>query len=189
MIDKNRLVSISDAIVAVAATIMVLQLDIPERVGWAAVQSQHQTLIAYLISFLQIFLAWHEHHDSLAGATKINHRIFLINCLWLFFITMLPLATGVIGKSPEHAPSILLYILILLAIQLTITWESHSVCKLNEIEVLDKPVIQKIRVLSITGYIIAAALAFVKPICGLIIILLVTAIELVMICLYDRKFY
>ncbi|MBQ1470935.1 MAG: DUF1211 domain-containing protein, partial [Eubacterium sp.] len=37
MIDKNRLLAITDGIIAIAATIMVLQLDIPTEASFRAV--------------------------------------------------------------------------------------------------------------------------------------------------------
>ena len=77
MIDKGRLMAITDGIVAIAATIMALELTVPEKFSLAAVNAQMPTMVAFLISFVQIFLAWHEHHDSFAFAEKINHRIFL----------------------------------------------------------------------------------------------------------------
>ena len=113
MINKERLVAITDGIIAVAATVMVLRLDIPDMASLAAFRERAPILVAYIISYMQIFLAWHEHHDSFIHAERINHRIFLMNTLWLFLITMLPFVTGVLGKSPNHRPTILLYLAVL----------------------------------------------------------------------------
>lgn len=187
MIDQNRLLAITDGVVAIAATIMVLQLVVPTEISMAAVAEQWPTLVAYIISFIQIFLAWHEHHDSLFNAKIVNHRIFLINCLWLFFITLLPFVTGVVGHSPDHQASMLLYILILFLIQLTITIESGSICKLNKTTVLDYEVIKKIRIISFAGYILAAASTFINPFFAYITILALSFIEILLMCLYDIK--
>ena len=187
MIDQNRLLAITDGIVAIAATIMVLQLVIPEEISIGAVAELWPTFVAYVISFIQIFLAWHEHHDSVFNAKIINHRIFLINCLWLFFITLLPFVTGVVGHSPDHQASMLLYILMLFLIQLTITIESKSICKLNNTQVLDFEIIKKIRIISFVGYVLAAASTFINPFFAYIIILALSFIEILLMCLYDIK--
>lgn len=187
MIDQNRLLAITDGIVAIAATIMVLQLVVPEEISMAAVAEQWPTLVAYIISFIQIFLAWHEHHDSVFNAKYINHRIFLINCLWLFFITLLPFVTGVVGHSPDHQASMLMYIMMLFLIQLTITIESRSICKLNNTPILDYEVIKKIRIISFAGYILAAASTFINPFFAYIIILTLSFVEILLMCLYDIK--
>ncbi len=187
MIDKNRLLAITDGIVAIAATIMVLQLVIPEDVTIASVMEQWPTFIAYVISFVQVFLAWHEHHDSLANAEYINHRIFLINCLWLFFITLLPFATGVVGHSPDSQAAMLLYILILFLVQLCITIESCAITKLNNTVVLDHEVIRVIRIISFAGYVFAAASTFLSPFAAYIIILVLSFAEITLMCTYDIK--
>ncbi len=187
MIDQNRLLAITDGVVAIAATIMVLQLVVPEEISMAAVAEQWPTLVAYIISFIQIFLAWHEHHDSVFNAKYINHRIFLINCLWLFFITLLPFVTGVVGHSPDHQASMLMYIMMLFLIQLTITIESRSICKLNNTPILDYEVIKKIRIISFAGYILAAASTFINPFFAYIIILTLSFVEILFMCLHDIK--
>ena len=187
MIDKGRLMAITDGIVAIAATIMALELTVPEKFSLAAVNAQMPTMVAFLISFVQIFLAWHEHHDSFAFAEKINHRIFLLNCLWLLFITLLPFATGLIGRSANHKYSVLVYIAVLFLVQLSITIESRAIRKLNKTPILDEEVIKKIRIISIAGYIIAAVCALVVPVSGLIVVLVLSAVEIVVVCLYDIK--
>ncbi|WP_051600454.1 TMEM175 family protein [Eubacterium sp. AB3007] len=187
MIDKNRLLAITDGIIAIAATIMVLQLDIPTEASFRAVAAQWPTMLAYIISFLQIFLAWHEHHDSIANAEHINHRIFLINCLWLFFVTLLPFATGVIGHSLAHAPSMRLYIVVLLLVQLSITVESKAIEKLNNCPILDREVIHVIRYISVGGYMLAGAGTFYHAYLGFGIVIALTTTEIILICLYDRK--
>ena len=115
MIEKGRLLAITDGIVAVAATVMVLRLEVPERASLAAAGRQLPVLLAYLISYTQIFLAWHEHHDTFLRVERISHTVFLLNCLWLFFVTLLPFVTGVVGSSPRHTPSVLLYLAVLTA--------------------------------------------------------------------------
>ena len=187
MIDKGRLMAITDGIVAIAATIMALELAVPERFSLAAVRGQMPTMVAFLISFVQIFLSWHEHHDSFAFAEKINHRIFLLNCLWLFFITLLPFATGLIGQSANHRYSVLVYIAVLFLVQVSITIESRAIRKLNKTPILDEEVIRRIRVVSIVGYIIAAICTLVVPVSGLVVVLMLSAVEIVFMCTYDIK--
>ncbi len=187
MINKDRLLAITDGIVAIAATIMVLQLVVPEKAGVAAIAAQWPILLAYIISFLQIFLAWHEHHDSVAPAEWINHRIFLVNCVWLFFITLLPFVTGIVGKSPDHTPSMLLYIGVLFMVQLVISIESRMIVNLNNCTIIDAPVIRKIRIMSFIGYGAAAVCALINPAFSFLVIIILSVGEIVVMCNYDSK--
>ncbi|MBQ3389589.1 MAG: DUF1211 domain-containing protein [Firmicutes bacterium] len=187
MINKDRLLAITDGIVAIAATIMVLQLTIPEKAGFAAVAAQWPVMLAYIISFLQIFLAWHEHHDSVAPAEWINHRIFLVNCAWLFFITLLPFVTAIVGRSPDDRASMLLYIGVLFLVQLVISIESRMIVNLNNCTIVDAPVIRQIRIISFAGYAAAAVCALIHPFSSFIIILILTAAEIIVMCRYDGR--
>ena len=189
MINKDRMLAITDGIVAIAATIMVLELAVPDEVTAAAIEERWPILLAYVISFTQIFLAWHEHHDSLALAKRINHRVFLLNCLWLFFITLLPFTTGIVGRSPNHTSSVLLYIAVLFAQQLAITIESVAVRRLNGTPLLDAEVIKPLRIITLIAYVIAAIGTVFLPISGLIIILALSLGSIIAICVYDRKLY
>ena len=81
----------------------------------------------------------------------------------------------------------LLYILMLFLIQLTITIESKSICKLNNTQVLDFEIIKKIRIISFVGYVLAAASTFINPFFAYIIILALSFIEILLMCLYDIK--
>ena len=186
MINKERLIAISDGIIAVAATVMVLRLDIPEMVSLSAIRERVPILIAYIISYMQIFLAWHEHHDSFINAEKINHRVFLMNTLWLFLITMLPFVTGVLGQSPTHRPTILLYLAVL-ALQICVQMlECRMIENLNGIRMQDAEVVNGIRVLTLVGCGIAAAFAFFCPAASIWIVVLASLVSVVLIVRYDR---
>ena len=187
MIEKNRLVAITDGIVAVAATVMVLQLRIPDRATWAAVRAQLPTLLAYIGSFLQIFLAWHEHHDVFAKVEKVNHRIFLINCLWLFFVTLLPFVTGMVGRSPDDRATVLVFLAILLLEELTIKLECDMVKKYGDEGILDANIIHTVRRISFAGNTLAVVCAFFFPIVSIILVVLCRLVEVVVICEFDKK--
>lgn len=54
--NKSRLEAFTDAIIAIAATIMVLELDVPKQPTFAGLLEEWQTLLAYIVSF--IFIWW-----------------------------------------------------------------------------------------------------------------------------------
>lgn len=187
MINKERLIAITDGIIAVAATVMVLRLDIPEMVSLAAIRERIPILVAYIISYMQIFLAWHEHHDSFIRAEKINHRVFLMNTLWLFLITMLPFVTGVLGQSPTHRPTILLYLAVLVLQVCVQTLECRMIEKLNGIRMQDADIVNAIRVLTLAGCGVAAAFAFIRPAASIWIVVFASLVSVVLIVRYDRR--
>lgn len=186
MINKDRLTAITDGIIAVAATVMVLRLDIPDRVSLEAIRERIPIIVAYIISYTQIFLAWHEHHDSFIRAEKINHRIFLMNTLWLFFITMLPFVTGVLGQSPTHRPTILLYLAVLVLQVLVQMVECRMIERFNGIEMQDAKIVDQIRKLTFSGCALAAVFAFLYPAASMWIVVCTSVVSVVLIVRYDK---
>ena len=61
--NKNRLEAFTDAIIAIAATIMVLELHIPQYNTLASLVEEWPVFLAYFISFTLIYTVWYNHHN------------------------------------------------------------------------------------------------------------------------------
>lgn len=61
--NKERLAAFTDAVVVIAATIMVLELAVPSENSWQGMMEDATVFIAYVVSFSQIYLVWKNHHD------------------------------------------------------------------------------------------------------------------------------
>ncbi|MBR1866630.1 MAG: DUF1211 domain-containing protein, partial [Lachnospiraceae bacterium] len=99
--NKGRLEAFTDAIVAIAATIMVLELHTPVSNDWQGIVGEWPTFFAYVISFLMIYVVWYSHHNLFGKAENITPRTYLLNGLWSFFLTLVPFSTGWVGSSPD----------------------------------------------------------------------------------------
>lgn len=187
MINKDRLIAITDGIIAIAATIMVLTLVAPDKASFAEIEQRLPTLIAYAISYMQIFLAWHEHHDAFADMKIINHRIFLINCVWLFFVTLLPFATATVGVSYNDAFSVRLYIFILFCIDLMIKIECDFIVKFNKKDIRDSAIIHLLRKLTMIGYALALIATFFMPAVAMGIIIVEYILNLILMWRNDIR--
>lgn len=185
MIDKGRLLALTDGIIAVAATIMLLQLRVPEEISWGAIAHQLPTVFAAIVSFMQIFLAWHEHHDACADAKFFNHRIMFVNALWLFFITILPFATDLVGIHPNDDRAIFIYLMVLLAINIVIKVECRMIEDLNRIAMRDQVYIRTLQTWSLIGIGIAAAACLFKPFASMLVIIIMNILSIIYICRYD----
>jgi len=60
--NKGRVEAFTDAVIAIALTIMVLEFKTPEEPTFTALMANWSYLVAYLISFLFIGVAWYNHH-------------------------------------------------------------------------------------------------------------------------------
>jgi uncharacterized membrane protein len=102
----NRLESFSDGVFAVAITLLVLGLVVPEvgphrSLGHALVASWPQ-YAAYVVSFLTIGIIWINHHAMIGRLRAADHTILILNLLLLMTVVLLPFATDLIATYLRH---------------------------------------------------------------------------------------
>ncbi|WP_407379116.1 TMEM175 family protein [Methanobrevibacter sp.] len=168
--NKDRISALSDGIVAIAATIMVLELAVPETVSVNSLLSQLPIFYAYLLSFSLIYLAWRSHHNAFEKAKIINNKIFVINGMWLFLVTLIPFSTALVGNAPNNVLSEVIYVIVLLLWVLSFQFLDIAITKANPDVPKDEVRDNKVRLLMFGGYLIALVSAFFMPILSIIIV-------------------
>jgi len=94
----DRLTLFSDAVVAIAITLLALELPVPTgdtvAAFWSSVWEENRGhYAAFLISFLVIAAAWSNHHDLFRYARRGDSRLRNLNTAWLLTIVLIPFAT------------------------------------------------------------------------------------------------
>lgn len=130
--NKGRVEAYTDAVVAIILTIMVLEFKIPENAEWEGIIKQIPYFFAYIVSFVFIGVAWYNHHYMFTLASRISKKVYWINNLWLFSMSLLPIATGWVGKFPQYASSEYLYLFIFTLWSLAYRWLSNAIRKTTE---------------------------------------------------------
>lgn len=97
--NKSRLEAFSDGVIAVAITIMVLEMKIPHSERFAEIKSVLPVFICYILSFIYVGIYWNNHHHLFHLAEKINGKIMWANLFLLFWITLFPFVTGWMGEN------------------------------------------------------------------------------------------
>jgi uncharacterized membrane protein len=96
-VSTNRLEAFSDGVIAVAITLLVLNINVPElRPGQSLASgliSQWQVYAAYVVSFLTIGIIWINHHVMIGRLRETDRTILFLNLLLLMSIAVLPFAT------------------------------------------------------------------------------------------------
>jgi uncharacterized membrane protein len=95
----TRLEAFSDAVIAIIMTIMVLELKIPHGADLHALQAVVPAFIAYVLSFVFLGIYWNNHHHMLHAAERVNGAILWANLHLLFWLSLVPVATGWWGES------------------------------------------------------------------------------------------
>lgn len=93
----DRLTFFSDAVTAIAITLLAIDLPVPagdtvsEFLSSVHRNGGHYT--AFFISFLAIAAAWSHHHEIFRYTTRMDRRLRTLNTLWLLMIILNPFAT------------------------------------------------------------------------------------------------
>src|ERR1700734_3689930 len=93
----SRLEAISEGVIAVIITIMVLELKVPGPDGLAGLRAVLPTIFLYLLTFVQIGIYWVNHHYLVDEVDTVTHGILWANLVFLFCLSLFPFATDWIG--------------------------------------------------------------------------------------------
>lgn len=109
----ERVLFFSDAVVAIAITLLALDLKIekPEdqHLSFADLIQPWQKYLAFVLSFIHIAGLWRTHHDFFTYIKKMDAKMMYVNICWLFFIVILPFSTSVLSKHFGDTPAVFLY--------------------------------------------------------------------------------
>lgn len=100
VLSAERLNFFSDAVVAIAITLLALDLPVPKASSdadlWRGFTDDSTTYIAFLISFAVIGTHWQLHHRVFSHLARLGGALVRWNLLWLLMIVLTPFATKVI---------------------------------------------------------------------------------------------
>jgi uncharacterized membrane protein len=108
-LSSGRLEAFSDGVIAVIITIMVLELHVPVRGGWAGIRAVGPTVFLYLLTFVQVGVYWVNHHYLIDEAESVTHGILWANLIFLFCLSLFPFATDWVGVKGLSSFSAALY--------------------------------------------------------------------------------
>ena len=95
----NRLNALTDGVVAIVLTIMVLELKFPAEPTLAAALAVLPLLTAYLLAFVNVAIYWNNHHHLMSSARKITGGVLWANHALLFWLTLVPLVIRWIDEA------------------------------------------------------------------------------------------
>ncbi len=105
VVRPSRLEAFSDGVLAIIITIMVLEVRPPEGHELSDWVPLIPTVLAYLFSFTLVAIYWNNHHHLLRATPHINPSVMWANMLFLFFISLTPVATSWLGEDENYLRS------------------------------------------------------------------------------------
>jgi len=101
----NRLEAFSDGVFAIAITLLVLEIKVPDNdelhsAGglWSALGHRWPSYIGYVLSFLVIGVMWINHHALFEYIRRVNRPLLIANLLLLMGVGFLPFPTAVLAE-------------------------------------------------------------------------------------------
>lgn len=129
IVEMPRLAALSDGVFAIALTLLVLDVRLPEDILettlLASLSALLPRLLAYIFSFVVIGGAWGSHQRMLGQILRGDGPLVWLNLLLLFFITLLPACSVLLGRFPHLLLSIVVFALDVIFIQVAayLVWQ------------------------------------------------------------------
>src|SRR6478609_7294843 len=97
--NKTRLEAFSDGVLAIIITIMVLEIKVPHGADFESLFKLFPVFLSYVLSFIYIGIYWNNHHHMLHSMNRVNGKILWANLHLLFWLSLIPFATGWMGDN------------------------------------------------------------------------------------------
>jgi TMEM175 potassium channel family protein len=96
----GRTEAFSDGVIAVAITLLILDVHVPDvQTGLLpALLHQWPTYLGYVTSFLVITIFWANHHDMFRHIQQVDYALLIINAFFLMCIAFIPFATALLTR-------------------------------------------------------------------------------------------
>jgi uncharacterized membrane protein len=114
-----RIGAFSDAVMAVAITLLVLKIDVPQLGGHEVGELDERLLdlwpdvFAYGLSFAVIGRYWIVHHRFFAGLARWDGRLVALNLGFLAFLVLIPFASDLVGRYDNETSAVITYAVVL----------------------------------------------------------------------------
>ena len=98
----GRTEAFSDGVFAIAITLLVLEIRVPESAFehlWSGIADQWPSYLAYVTSFLTIGGIWGIHHGIFRRLQYMNRQLMLANLLLLMAVAFLPFPTKLMAEA------------------------------------------------------------------------------------------
>lgn len=170
--NKNRLETFSDGVIAIIITIMVLELKMPHSAEWAALKELIPIFLSYVLSFIYVGIYWNNHHHLLHATKHISAGIMWSNLNLLFWLSLVPFATAWMGENHFATNTVVLYAILLLLCGFSYMVLQNAITGCHKMDAQLVRALERTRIkgyISIISYALAVGIAFLNPMlsCGI----------------------
>ena len=172
----DRLVTLSDGIYAIAMTLLVLDIKVPDGLSaaqfHAAIGDVWPKLAAYAWSFYILTTFWRDHRRLFLRVRRIDATLLRLTTASLCTVALLPFTTSLLAEYSRQSQAVALYAgnilaIVSLHIALVMTlWRRRSLQAQRISDELGRGVTQDLGVTAVV-FALSIPIAFVSPVAGL----------------------
>ncbi len=126
-----RLEAFSDGVIAIIITIMVLEMKVPHGGDLASLKPVVPVFISYILSFINIGIYWNNHHHMMHVVEHVNGAVLWANIHLLFWLSLVPFASGWMGENHFATWPVALYGVVLFMAGIAYYILAQSLIKLH----------------------------------------------------------
>jgi uncharacterized membrane protein len=132
MTTSGRVEAFSDGVFAIAITLLVLNIKVPQATSagalWRALGAEWPSYFAYVVSFLVIGVMWLNHHTIFSYIARVDRTMIILNLLILLTVAAVPFTTALVaanlrsGSASHVAVAVYGGLMVLNALTHTLFW-------------------------------------------------------------------
>jgi uncharacterized membrane protein len=177
----RRLEAFSDAVFAIAITLLALNLQVPvlttvtRQALAATLAAKWPTYLGFLLSFVTLLIAWVYHHRLLQGAKRAGTGLLFTNGILLLIVSSVPFPTALLGAyltTPAASVVCAIYACYIGVLNFTynlLWWEVVRQQHRNHLQGWRPPTSMILSYLGFPCYLVAVGIAFWSPAATLVI--------------------
>jgi len=130
-LEFDRVAFFSDAVFAIAMTLLVVGIGIPHVADGdlsRALGDKDLEIFSFFLSFVVIGFYWLSHHQFFATLQRVDRRFMEINLLYLAAIAFMPFPTAMVGQYGSQEVAVVLYAVALAVastLEACLLWRAH----------------------------------------------------------------
>ncbi|WP_369232296.1 TMEM175 family protein [Streptomyces sp. R21] len=132
MNESGRVEAFSDGVFAIAITLLILEIKVPETGEheglWHALGAQWPSYAAYVVSFLVIGIMWINHHQVFTHVVRVDRTLMFLNLLVLMVVAAVPWPTAMLAeylreeKASHVAAAVYSIVMVAMALAFQALW-------------------------------------------------------------------
>ena len=163
--NTGRMEAFTDGVIAVAITIMVLDMKVPTGTDLHALAASAPVFLAYVLSYINVGIFWNNHHHMVHASEHVDGKVLWANLFLLFWITLVPFVLRWIDDSQIAPLPTAAYGVVLAMASIGYLWLERAIIACNgpQSKLATAVGADRKAIISIALYATAIVLAFVSP--------------------------